>query len=115
MEPGELVAVAMPLSISTFEMPVPPHDKVAVPPVWILAGLTLIEQLGPPPPPLVVTVTAVVQVAVWPVGLITVPVKVVLPLIASEETEPPVAGVTSPIPLSIENVFGFVVVQVRVV
>jgi hypothetical protein len=71
------------------------------------------EQLGPPPPPLL-TVTAAVQVATSPVGLTTVPVKVVFALIACDWTEPPMAGVTCPMPLSIENVFGLIEVQVSV-
>jgi hypothetical protein len=60
------------------------------------------------------SVTAAVQVTVLPDGLTTVPVNVVFALIASESTEPPIAGETAPTPWSILKVFGFVVVQVSV-
>jgi hypothetical protein len=107
----------MPLSISTVDISLPLQERVALLPVVIEVGLTESAQVGPPapPPPPVVTVTAAVHVADCPVGLMTVPVKVVLAGIARELTEPPIAGETAPIPLSMVKVAPFVVVQVSVV
>lgn len=57
------------------------------------------------------TVTGAEQVAVCPVGLVAVPVKVVLPVMADVVVDPPLTGETAPIP-SMLNVAAFVVVHV---
>ena len=50
-----------------------------------------------------------------PPAVVSVPVNVVSLVIAGDVTEPPVAGVTKPTPLSIENVFAALAVQESVV
>lgn len=111
VEPGEVVAVATPLLISTVEISLPPHVRRAEFPERTEDGETVMVQEGPPPPPPPPTVTLAVQVETWPVGLTAVPVNNVLVVIAFEFTVPDTAGVTAPIPWSIENVSAFVVVH----
>jgi hypothetical protein len=101
--------------MSTVEILVPPHERIAVWPEVILVGATVRVHVGPPPPPPpVFTVTEAVQVAVPPAP-VAVPVKVVLAVIGRELVAPPRTGVTAPIPVSIENVLALVVTQVSVV
>ena len=110
IEPVTLVVVPIPLSMKTLWMPLPLQESVAELPFWIEVGATVSTQEGC----VVVTVTSAAQVAVCPDALVTVPVKVVLVVMASDVTEPPATGVTGPTPWSIEKVFPFVVVQVSV-
>ena len=112
--PGEVVAVATPLSMSTEEMMFPLHDKVALLPAVILDGLAVSEHVGPPPPPPPgFTVTSAVQVAVCPVGLVTVPVYSVEFCRDGVLTEPETAGETEPTLLLMLNVSAFVFVHER--
>jgi len=90
---------------------VPPHASVAELPEEMLAGLTVSVHAGAVPPPPVMTVTAAVQVAVCPVGLVAVPVNVVLAFTEREFMEPPTAGDTEPTPWSMEKVSTLVAVH----
>jgi hypothetical protein len=92
------------------------HESVAWLPDETDDGLAESVHAGPPPPPpLLPTVTVTEQVTTCPVGLVTVPVKVVSAVIAFDATDPPTAGVTAPMPWSMEKVSALVVCHVSVV
>lgn len=107
--------MATPLSMSTVEIKLPPQESVALPPVVMLVGLIVSEQLGVPPPPPPFSVTGAVQLAETPAEFTTVPVNVVLAVIAGDVVEPAATGDTEPTPLFIENAWPFVVVHASVV
>src|SRR3989344_2944775 len=99
VEPTGLDVVPMPLSINTLCISLPPQVRVAVLPERVEAGETVMVQEGPPTGGgggggggLVLIVTTVVQVATCPVGLATVPVKVVSDEIAFDVVVPEIAG-----------------------
>lgn len=101
----------MPLSILNavaFEVV---HESVEEEPAVIDVGFAVSVQAGGGGVELIPT--NAVHVATWPVGLVTVPIKVVVAFTECELMEPPIAGETAPTPLSIANVPPFVVVHER--
>lgn len=111
VEPPETgVAFPMPLLMLKLVPRVVVQVSTEVPPEVTWVGFAESVQDGPPPPP-PPRVTATAHVAVWPLALVTVPVKVVFVVMFGVVVEPFPTGVTVPTPLSMTNVAPLVVVQ----
>jgi hypothetical protein len=106
--PAVGVTMPTPLSSENFDAPFVVQVSEVFPP-----GLTLLSAAESvhARPDGGGTVTAAVQVAVWPSALVTVPVKVVSLVIAEVDALPLASGVTAPMPWLITKVFAFVVVH----